>query len=183
MTQLYRVKIRLYNQVFPTKKTPEGQFQGFFDVDCPLTDLGEPNVDYWLTQKEIKECKKDMHLEFNQPIVWNPDETKLTYYIEGLSIYGGKGFEGIPYRGDIMLNPAKYGIKQIPKQFLGKVTIEDLVVGISTVAPQETDEPRGSYKERLMVLKDDQINWDSGALNILTYAITEADLIRWRGEA
>ncbi len=182
MKQLFRVKIRLYNsEKVRVKETPTGQFQGWMTVDSPLLDTGEPDLDYWLTKKEIGASKRDMIMEFNSPYVWSEDETKITYYIER----GGQithGEEGIPFRDETIKSEPKYGTKAIPRDLLGKIKLWELVIGLSTVAPVPLERPEGATKNRLMILKDDAINWDSGEMHITVYIPTEQDLERWRIE-
>jgi len=170
---LYRVKIRLYNVPQANLTTPEGQFQAFYDIDAPLDARGEPDLNWFLTVKEIRNAKADMILEFNNPYSAFED-TGVSYL----------GDSGIPFADTVITRESKYGAKLVPQRLLGGVNIRELVVGISTRAPVPEAEPKGAYKERLMVLKENQIDYDSGEIeNFLIYLPTEADIQKWREES
>jgi hypothetical protein len=164
--------IRLYNQIFPQKETPEGTFQGWYQVDAPLTENGEPNLDYWLTKKEIAIAKLSMYEDFNRPKVWDYTQTRLSDFISD------REPKGVAYADAIVRHQPKYGPGKVKVNF----TIKEIVTGISSVAPEEEDVPQGLWRERLMVIKGSEINYDTGELHDLIYIVTDEDIKRWREE-
>lgn len=65
---------------------------------------------------------RDMYVEFNAPYVWEPDETLITYYVERENQVA-KGQEGIPFATLPITAEPHYGVKQIPHDLLGKITV------------------------------------------------------------
>lgn len=155
---LYRVKIRLYNEEV-SKTTPTGQFQGWFDIDAVLDETGMPKWDWWLTEREIRIAKRDMWAEFNAPESWPPVEGTLLAYMketEGIAHATPEVVDKTP-----VFKPRYPKGKPVPEEFRGKFTIEELIVGLSSVAPEPTKEPEGVWKEKIMVIKEDEINYYS----------------------
>jgi len=154
---LHRVKIRLYNEEI-TSLTPTGTFQGFYDIDAIL-DLktGLPKWDWWLTDREIRIAKRDMWSEFNSPRSWEPIEGTLLAYMEERK---GIAHATPEYVDETPVFKPRYPLgAPVPEEFRGKFTIEDLIVGLSSVKPRPITEPEGVFKERIMVIKEDEINY------------------------
>lgn len=153
---LVRIKIRLYNE--SREPTPTGQFQTFWDIDA-IMDLDYELIDweYWLTREEIQIAKYHMVGYFKGMGKWRgPEQMTLAYFTDP---------KGIPSRSEI----ASYGKshKNVPDEFIRKaadLTIEELIVGISSVEPEPNLEPTadnmGCFFERAMIIKLDQIVWD-----------------------
>jgi len=154
---LYRVKIRLYNEEI-TPESPTGMFQGWFDIDAILDPkTGLPKWDWWLTDREIRIAKRDMWAEFNAPPSWQPIEGTLLAYMEERK---GIAHATPEYVDETPVFKPRYPLgAPVPEEFRGKFTIEDLIVGLSSVKPTPTTEPEGVFKQKIMVIKEDEINY------------------------
>lgn len=153
---LVRIKIRLYNE--SREPTPTGQFQTFWDIDAimdPETELID--WEYWLTREEIQIAKYHMVGYFKGMGKWRePEQMTLAYFTDP---------KGIPSRSDIAVYGKSH--KNVPAEFVMKaadLTIEELIVGISSVEPEPNHEPTsdnmGCFFERAMIIKDDMVVWD-----------------------
>jgi hypothetical protein len=154
---LHRIKIRLYNEEI-SPDSPTGQFQGWFDIDAIMDPkTGMPKWDWWLTDREIRVAKRDMWAEFNAPESWKPIEGTLLAYMEerkGIAPATPEKIDETP-----VFRPRYPKYKPIPEELKGKFTIEDLIVGLSSVAPTPVTEPEGVFKQKIMVIKEDEINY------------------------
>lgn len=175
--KLYRVKIRLYNDVMSVE-TPTGQFQGWFDVDAPLAAGGFPNLEHWLTEKEIRVAKAEMVERFNNPLAWRTVQGTLTAYLTDE--------KGIPYAGTPATAP-KYPKEQIPPdEYKYGITVSQLVTGISNITPVPVEtidkEHLGVLIQRLMVIKENEINYDSRYIGDWVYRLSPEEIERIRSE-
>lgn len=153
---LHRIKIRLYNM--ERRPTPTGMFQGFFDIDAlidPETEL--VNWEWWLTQQEIAIAKYHFIGYFKGMAKWrSPQDVDLAYFDERKGIAHAR-------------NKASYGKyqKNIPPAFITKaqtMTVEELIVGESSKAPEAIPEPKseemGVFVQRFMIIDEEAIRWD-----------------------
>ena len=190
---LYQVKIRLYSIQYISRNGrdyPTGQFQGFFLVDTRLDSNGEPDLSYWLTAKEIERCKREMHLAFHwgdvTAEVLEPEfgyQGELTAYFneEDYRTFE-RGAQGIPFKDELVT--IKYGASEFRRirGFETPLTIEDLVLGLSSMAPIAEDKLQGAIVKRLLVIKDEIVDWDSGDENYPIYIPTDEDIERVNSE-
>lgn len=146
-----KVKIRLY-LVFEERGIVYLGFQGFYDIYAPRArmDIPEPDWGHWFVREQIFQAKLDFWDRFYNAgyRTWGygspeevPNET-LDYYI------------GVAYGRDTTAIP--------PARGFGAWSIEDIVVGIADVEPEPTDAIGSVICQRLMVIKEGEINWDSG---------------------
>ena len=128
-SRLYKVKIRLYNEQFISREGvlyPSGMFQGWFDILTALHfETGMPLLEeWWFSRLQIDACKIGF-ISF-----W-----KGTPFREAGHTYRGR--EGIAARAETpRYTPYHY---DIPPEFIEKaetMTVEDVVWGISNVAPE-----------------------------------------------
>lgn len=154
-----RVKIRLYNETI--EPTPEGQFQGFYEVDSYIDEYEMP-IEEEMLLREIELCKYDMWLRFNSPMSWEPFEATEWQYTPGKK--PGE-LEGVPFRDVKVERPRYPKMKPVPEEYVGALNIEELVWGISNKKPRIIGKPE--YKivcERIMVIKDGEVNYDSSEI-------------------
>jgi hypothetical protein len=59
-----------------------------------------------------------------------------------------------------------------------ELTVESVIVGWSSVAPRPTDRPQGLYKQRLLVVYRNRIQYDEEVEEWIRYAGWEEDLKR-----
>jgi hypothetical protein len=175
---LKQVRIRLYNQEFRSKYPyPKGVFQGLYDIDSVIGSDGLPDLSFWLSKKEIEACKRDFHGAFNWGEVDDEELKRRFGYEKTLDAYGDKDLEQL--RQILLQNEARYGAKVIPRNWLGRFTIGDIILGLSSKAPVDEELPKGAFRIRLFVIKDAEINYDSGEFkDYLVYAITGDDIAR-----
>lgn len=163
--RLYRIKIRLYNEVQRRDETPTGMFQGFFDIDAIINpSTGEVEWEWWLTQQEIRIAKYHMVGYFKGMAKWSDPEDLLLSYFDNEKGIPGKDKtaeykrtkQGVPYA------------KNVPSDFIHKaerMTVRDLVLGESSKEPEPNPTPKaenmGVYCERFMIIDADGIvKWD-----------------------
>lgn len=160
--KLHRIKIRLYNM--ERAPTPKGMFQGWFDIDALLDpDTEMPDLTWWLTALEIEIAKYHFVGYFKGMAKWHsPSQVSFAYFDEPT---------GIPYeeKTATYLRKKTTGepfIKNIPKEFIakaGKLTIGELIVGESSVAPEPNPDPKpenmGVYFQQVMIVKGGGIAW------------------------
>ena len=154
--KLHRIKIRLYNM--ERKPTPEGMFQGFFDVDAIIDpETGLVDWDWWLTKEEINIAKYHFVGYFKGMAKWRiPDQVSLAYFDEPT---------GVPYETERV--KYKYS-KRVPRDFIARaeaLTVGELIIGESSVEPKPNPKPTpenmGIYSERFMIIdKYGVIKWD-----------------------
>ena len=207
-----RVKIRLYNETL--EPSPDGQFQGFYEIDAELNEVGLPVFTNEISLEEIAIAKYHMWLMFNAPIKWMPEEKTLYDYIpekmkelerkrRRLEELERKPFptvvdraemvrlrediekeKAIPYaeekpelvyvrKKDLVsmrdLPPEKVEElrRMIEEEYAGKFSIEELIFAIGNRVPKEIPAPEMKIIcERLLIIKEKKINWDSGEMNI-----------------
>lgn len=212
-----RVKVRLYNETL--EPTPEGQFQGFYEIDAELNELGLP-VFTEISLEEIAIAKYHMWIMFNFHKCrgfpkWFPVEEKTLYdYIPEkmkelerkrrrleelekklfptavdraemarlrediekeraipfaeekpeLKYVRVKDFATLRELSDEEVEELK---RMIEEEYAGKFSIEELVFAIGNRVPKEIPAPEMKIIcERLLVIKDGKINWDSGEMNV-----------------
>lgn len=130
----------------------------WFDIDAIIDEkTGLPKWDWWLTDREIRIAKRDMWAEFNAPESWQPIEGTLLAYMEerkGIAHATPEKVDETP-----VFIPRYPKTQPVPEEFRGKFTIEDLIVGLSSVAPKPVTEPEGVFKQKIMVIKEDEINY------------------------
>ena len=182
---LYRIKIRLYN-LFRTGRTPEGMFQGFFEIDAiidPETEL----VDWkwWLTRREVELAKVHMVGYFKGMAKWSsPGQIELAFFDET---------DGIPGRDKIASYKrtlkGKRLTKNVPSNVIAKVetlTVEKLILGESSKVPEPNPEPTldnmGVLFERAMIILDGEIRWDEIRYRWIRPPPTQAQLDRVKEE-
>jgi len=160
---LARIKIRIYNE--ERKPTPEGMFQGFFEIDAlidPETEL--PDWNWWLTRREVEIAKYHMIGYFKGMAKWRtPEQLSLAYFDSP---------EEIPYAPDKVeykrkkLTGEPYA-KNVPPDFIRRaerLTVGELIVGESSKAPRPNPDPK---PENMGVYFED------------AYIIDENGLIKW----
>lgn len=164
LPSLYRIKIRLYNEMEGPNGSPTGMFQAWFDIDAildPSTRL--VRWDWGLTAREIRIAKTHMVGYFKGMAKWaSPEDIGQAYLDETL---------GIPYSGDRATYARKLGFdtytKGVPSEYIKKaeqMTVEQLVVGESSVEPKPNPKPTaenmGVFFEKVMIIgSDGTIKW------------------------
>jgi len=166
--KFHRVKIRLYNDSISTE-TPTGQFQGWFDVDTRLKD-DFPIFDYWLTVREVEIAKIEMVERFNNPLAWRPVQGTLLAYL--------KDTTGIQAGEQVVKAPKYPKGKPPPQEYVGEVKIQELIIGLSSKEPVPIvpdKENMGVFLQRLLVIKENTVNYDSGPIMEWIYRLTDTE--------
>jgi len=161
---LYRVKVRLYNEIEGPEGSPTGMFQAWFDIDAilnPKTRL--VRWDWWLTALELRQAQTHMIGYFKAMAKWiTPDEIGQATLDETL---------GIPYGSERVTYARKKDgttfTKGLPREYIAEaeqMTVEELVVGESSVKPKPNPRPMaqnmGVFFEKVMIIGvDGQIKW------------------------
>ncbi len=159
---LSRIKIRLYNME-RRAPTPEGMFQGLFEIDAiidPATE--EPDWGWWLTREEIEIAKYHMVGYFKGMAKWHPPgQLNLSYFTD----------EGIPHEEEAVSYKRKGSgepyVKRVPSDFIRRaetLTVKELIVGESSKAPEPNTEPS---RENMGVYFED------------AYIIDEYGVVKW----
>lgn len=160
--KLHRIKIRLYNEVKGPKGSPVGMFQAWHDVDAIMDPrTGEPDWTWWLTREEIEIAKYHTIGYFKGLAKWlSPSDVGQAYFDER----GGIAFpkEEVVYARKIT---GETYTKRIPEEFIRRaerMTIEDLVVGESSVEPRPIEDlsEMGVFFQQVMIIgTDGTIKW------------------------
>ena len=174
---LSRIKVRIYNE--ERKPTPKGMFQTFWDVDAmidPETGLVDWDYEFKtlpedmkkLTRFEINLAKHHMIGYFKGMAKWRtPEQLSLAYFDSP---------EGIPYETEAVKYKRKVTTgepyaKNIPIEAIRKaerLTVGELIVGISSVEPKPVKNPEeemGVFFQRAMIVTYEEegaitIKWD-----------------------
>lgn len=153
---LYKIKIRIYNEEY-RKPTPQGMFQGWFDIDARLDPAtGLVDWDYHLTKTEIGICRYHFIGYWKGMAKWQtPERLQLSWYMDEKT--KGKGIpdaELIPtYK-----RPYETYAPNIPTTFIEKalkLTMRDLIIGESSVTPKpitNPDKELGVFFEKIMII-------------------------------
>jgi len=164
LPKLYRIKIRLYNEITGPKGSPVGMFQGWFDIDAildPTTKMVK--WDWWLTALEVRIAKTHMVGYFKGMAKWiSPDDIGQAYQTS---------LDGIPY-GDKTATYARTRLgvpltKGIPGEFIRKaeqMKVADLIVGESSVEPKPNLKPAGEnmgvfFQQAMIIALDGTVKW------------------------
>ena len=166
LPKLYRIKIRLYNEVEGPHGSPKGMFQGWFDLDAILDpETGMVRWDWWLTALELRMAKTHMVGYFKGMARWatRPEEhIGQAYLDEMLGIPDGerkatyaRTAKGVPIT------------KGIPSEFVRKaeqMTVADLIVGESSVEPKPNPNPEASnmgvfFQQAMIIKPDGTVKW------------------------
>ena len=198
---LVRVKVRLYAEIPGVEPDYPRTFQGWYAVSA-MQDPETKRVDlkWWLTVKQIEVARWDFIFEWNwseKPPV-EPGEIQLEI-TEFLPIEKPKGIPEPEAR-------AVYYVDRVPQYFMYphkekpraprtlaeiserlkkpvvELSVEDIIIGISSVSPVEIKEPEPLVKERLQAIWKGRINYDAEIEEIVPYAGQEEDLERARRE-
>lgn len=165
LPKLYRIKIRLYNELTGPEGSPVGMFQGWFFIDAildPSTRLVK--WDWWLTKDELGQAKQHFVGYFKYMSLWIRSEEIGQTYLDDKA--------GIPYRNRTAtyLRHFKDGepyTKGIPTEYIKKAEtmhVEDLITGESNVQPTPNLDPKaenmGVFFEQVMILTENgTIKW------------------------
>jgi len=164
LPKLYRIKIRLYNEITGPKGSPVGMFQGWFDIDAILDPTtGMVKWDWWLTALEIRIAKTHMVGYFKGMAKWiSPDDIGQAYQTS---------LDGIAY-GDKTATYArtKLGVpltKGIPGEYIRKaeqMTVADIIVGESSVEPKPNPKPEAEkmgvfFQQAMIIALDGTVKW------------------------
>ena len=166
LPKLYRIKIRLYNEIEGPHGSPKGMFQGWFDIDAILDPrTGMVKWDWWLTVLEIGMAKTHMVGYFKGMAKWvtSPQEHIGQAYLDEMI--------GIPY-GEKRATYARTRLgvpltKGIPGEYVRKaeqMTVADLIVGESSVEPKPNLKPAGEnmgvfFQHAMIIKPDGTIKW------------------------
>jgi hypothetical protein len=128
-SRLYKVKIRLYSERFVSKggiEYPAGEFQGWFDILTALHfETGMPLLEeWWFSRLQIDACKIGF-ISF-----WKGTPFKKA----GHTYRGREGIIGREKKA--VYTPYYYGIPEDVIREAEKKTLEEVVWGISNVAPE-----------------------------------------------
>jgi hypothetical protein len=191
LPRLHRVKIRLYAVIQGEELDYPRVFQAWYDVDAILGPEARIDWDWWLTSKQIEVAKYEMVREFN----WEEWEEAPALIQKSLYDYLPPGeAPELPEEAKAAWLPTPYfdypiikrgiaetRLREIMRR-LGKareeLTVESVIVGWSSVAPRPTDKPQGLYKERLLVVYRNRIQYDEEVEEWIRYAGWEEDLKR-----
>jgi len=164
LPKLYRIKIRLYNEITGPKGSPVGMFQGWFDIDAILDPTTEMvKWEWWLTALEIRIAKTHMVGYFKGMAKWiSPEDIGQAYQTS---------LDGIAY-GDKTATYArtKLGVpltKGIPGEFIRKaeqMKVADLIVGESSVEPKANMKPVAEnmgvfFQQAMIIALDGTVKW------------------------
>ena len=148
--RVMKVKIRIYNEEL-SPESPTGMFQGFYLVTVPVDGRGMIIMDHPLTRELIEQAKRHFVSYWRgQPV---PLERTLLIWMRGEEAYKDRRRvpveTDLPYAGsrarylrsrgeeELGLTPRTYA-KGLPPEFIEwaeKLTIRDLIVGVSAVVP------------------------------------------------
>jgi len=158
LPQLSRIKVRLYNMA-RTGRTPQGMFQGFFEIDAlvdPIT--GEVDWSWWLTQEQLQEAKYHMVGYFKGMSKWNPPQQVLDSYLDPTGIPGPR--EGVNYKRKA--NGETY-TRNVPQEYVARaerMKMSELITGESSAEPKRSNSPRGVNFDKVFIVGDDgQVRW------------------------
>lgn len=162
--KLYRIKIRLYTE--ERAPTPEGAFQGWFDIDARVDpDTGLVDWTYWLTQ-ELIEIAKFHFLGYWKGLAgWRePEQIGLAYFFE--KELAEKGIHA-PEKSVSYPEPTRAYIQKagIPEEYMRRaerLKVKDVIVGESSVAPRPVknlDEEGGVFFQQVMLIVDGAVKW------------------------
>jgi len=164
LPKLYRIKIRLYNEIEGPKGSPVGMFQGWFDIDAILDPTtGLVKWDWWLTALEIRIAKTHMVGYFKGMARWiSPGDIGQAYQTS---------LDGIPY-GERTATYARTRLgapltKGIPGEYVRKaeqMKVADLIVGESSVEPKPNMKPEAEnmgvyFQQAMIIAADGTIKW------------------------
>jgi len=154
---LYRVKIRLY--AVKEYKKYYLTFQGFFDVDTILDpETGLPVWTWWLTKMEIEYARYHFHGYWKggvkKPKPFKIDEIRQAYLTET---------GGISLREHLEETPGFKYTKNVPEEYqrlAGRMTLEEIIIGISNIKPRPVPLPEGVFFEYAMIIDEEgDIKW------------------------
>ena len=157
LPRLYRVKIRLY--AVKRRREYYLTFQGFFDIDAILDpETGLPVWDWWFTQMEIRDAKFHFHGYWKggieRPKAFTPAEIGQAYLTD---------YTGISTREYRERTPEFKYTKRVPEDYLRiarRMTLEEIIIGISNIQPRPTAEPEGVFFEYAMIIDEKgNIKW------------------------
>ena len=158
--QLVRVKIRLYN-VIGTPSTPKGMFQTWWIIDGVMDpDTGMIDRSWHLTIEEIEISKFHMIGYYKGMAKWlGPSGIEQAFFDEtgGIVAPSLRGTYKTKRTGETYT-------KNIPQAFISRaagLTIGEIVVAISSEEPTPTDDIKGVFFERAMIISaSGEIKWD-----------------------
>lgn len=169
--QIYKVKVRIYNEKFEV--TPKGTFQGFYLVTLPVDENLMPVMGHSLSQELMAEARRHFVSYWNgQPV-----SQKMTLYVwmKGSQPYRDSEpvppSEGIAYSDSrvsylegteeyarrLGVRPVEIYAKDVPAEFIEeaeKLSIEELVIGVSSVYPTPAKKrDLGVWWQEAMIIK------------------------------
>jgi len=161
---LYKIKIRIYNQEY-RKPTPQGMFQGWFDIDARLDPgTGLVDWDYHLTKTEIEICRYHFIGYWKGMAKWQtPERLQLSWYMDEKTRE-----KGIPTAEltPTYKRPYETYAPNIPTTFIEKalkLTMKDLIIGESSVTPKAITNPDrelGIFFQKVMIISAaGEIKW------------------------
>ena len=159
--QLVRIKIRLYNLMEGSYGSPVGMFQTFWEIDAVLDpDTGLPDTEWHLTIEEVEICKYHMVGYFKGMAKWaSPSEMGQAFFDDSGGIVAPE--EAATY---LRKKSGEPYTKRVSEEFVRRaerMTVRNLITGISSAAPKPVDEPEGCLFERAMVIDaEGRIKWD-----------------------
>jgi len=164
LPKLYRIKIRLYNEIEGPRGSPVGMFQGWFDIDAILDPTtGMVKWEWWLTALEIRIARTHMVGYFKGMAKWaSPDDIGQAYLDEMIGIpYGERTATYARTRLGVPLT------KGIPSEFIRKaeqMKVADLIVGESSVEPKPNLKPAGEnmgvfFQQAMIIAQDGTVKW------------------------
>jgi len=157
LPKLYRVKIRLY--AVKQRGRYYMTFQGFFDVDAiinPETNL--PVWEWWLTKMEIDYARYHFHGYWKggvkRPKPFAVSDIHQAYLTETGGIALPEYLEETP--------GFKY-TKEVPEEYkrlAGRMTLQEVIVGLSNIKPRPVALPEGVFCEYMMIVDENgDIKW------------------------
>jgi len=157
---LHRIKLRLYN-VIGTPSTPKGMFQTWWVVDGVMDpDTGMIDRSWHLTLEEIEISKFHMIGYYKGMAKWlGPSGIEQAFFDEtgGVVAPNLRGTYKTKRTGETYT-------KNVPREFISRaagLTLEEIVVAISSEEPTPTDDIKGVFFERAMIISaSGEIKWD-----------------------
>jgi len=177
---LSRAKIRLYN-IF-RQPSPEGVFQGWYDVDVVVDVFGMIDIEWWLTLKEVEAAKRHFVRYWKgEPFA---EQEMITAWLQDV--------RGIPFREKktefevhVKRSPSTYlKIGGMPTEYIeraGNLTFREVILGESGVTPEKLEKVGGVFFEKAMIILDGEIKWFD-ARGYQVWSLKEEDIKKLKEE-